>query len=214
MPLVPHAFYSFQWIPFFKGITAVLGILSLCFFSAPVCAAPSLFQQAIEVLQGGGKAVVTEAPSRAEVAFSPNGGATDLVVRAIDSATQSVRVASYSFTSRPIAAALARARGRGVDVALVVDHGEVQKGNHGLVSWIAEHNVPVRVDVIHTLLHDKYMVVDGKTVETGSFNFTAAAEQHNAENVLVLWDDPPLAALYAHDWQALWDKAEAYHTGR
>jgi hypothetical protein len=42
----------------------------------------------------------------AEIAFSPHGGATDLVVRTIASAHHTVRVAAYSFTSKPIALAL------------------------------------------------------------------------------------------------------------
>jgi hypothetical protein len=40
------------------------------------------------------------------IAFSPSGGATELVVRTIESAKKSVRVAAYSFTSKPTAQAL------------------------------------------------------------------------------------------------------------
>ena len=43
------------------------------------------------------------------------------------------------------------------------------------------------------------MVIDGETVITGSFNFTAAAQNRNAENLLVL-DDPALAAQYKANW--------------
>jgi hypothetical protein len=46
-----------------------------------------------------------------EIAFSPSGGATELVVKTIESAKTSVRVAAYSFTSKPIAQALAKKRG-------------------------------------------------------------------------------------------------------
>ena len=52
---------------------------------------------------------------------------------------------------------------------------------------------------------------DGKTVETGSFNYSAAAEHNNAENVIVLWESPRLAAAYTEDWQRLWDRAEPYY---
>jgi phosphatidylserine/phosphatidylglycerophosphate/cardiolipin synthase-like enzyme len=37
-------------------------------------------------------------------------------------------------------------------------------------------------------MHGKFLIVDRQTLETGSFNFTAAAEARNAENVLVLHD--------------------------
>ena len=149
-------------------------------------------------------------PVSVELAFSPAGGATGLVVKAIDSARQSVRVAAYAFTSRPIAKALVEARGRGVDVAVVVDHGEIAKESHSVVSTLTHAGIPLRVDIVHALQHDKYMIIDGKTVETGSFNYTAAAEQHNSENVIVLWDAPKLAAAYTTNWQSLWDAAEPY----
>ena len=48
-------------------------------------------------------------------AFSPRQGATALVVHTIDDARHTLRVAAYSFTSRPIADALIAARQRGVD---------------------------------------------------------------------------------------------------
>jgi phosphatidylserine/phosphatidylglycerophosphate/cardiolipin synthase-like enzyme len=60
-------------------------------------------------------------------------------------------------------------------------------------------------------MHDKYMDVDGKAVETGSFNHSAAAEHKNSENVIVLWDAPKLAAAYTEDWKKLWDQAEPYN---
>ena len=58
-------------------------------------------------------------PDSVEVAFSPSGGATELVVKVIGAAKQSIRVAAYAFTSRPIAKALVEARKLGVDVEIV-----------------------------------------------------------------------------------------------
>jgi phosphatidylserine/phosphatidylglycerophosphate/cardiolipin synthase-like enzyme len=69
---------------------------------------------------------------------------------------------------------------------------------------LAAARILVRADVVHTLQHDKYMVIDGKSVETGSFNDTAA-EQHNSENVILLGSAPKLAAAYGANWQSLWD---------
>jgi phosphatidylserine/phosphatidylglycerophosphate/cardiolipin synthase-like enzyme len=48
---------------------------------------------------------------------------------------------------------------------------------------------------------NKIIVIDGELVITGSFNFTKAAQQKNAEN-LVLIRDPALAARYAQNWDA------------
>jgi phosphatidylserine/phosphatidylglycerophosphate/cardiolipin synthase-like enzyme len=63
------------------------------------------------------------------------------------------------------------------------------------------------------IAHNKIMVIDGKTVLTGSFNFTKAAEDDNAENLLVI-QDPALAAKYAANWQAHLSHSEAYQGTR
>jgi phosphatidylserine/phosphatidylglycerophosphate/cardiolipin synthase-like enzyme len=44
--------------------------------------------------------------------------------------------------------------------------------------------------------HNKVMVIDGDTVITGSFNFTAAAEKSNAENLLIVAGKHALAEGY------------------
>jgi phosphatidylserine/phosphatidylglycerophosphate/cardiolipin synthase-like enzyme len=51
------------------------------------------------------------------------------------------------------------------------------------------------------------MVIDGATVETGSFNYTTAATKSNAENALVLRNAAELAKVYAAEWARLWDEA-------
>jgi phosphatidylserine/phosphatidylglycerophosphate/cardiolipin synthase-like enzyme len=56
-------------------------------------------------------------------------------------------------------------------------------------------------------MHDKFLIVDGQTLETGSFNFTAAAEARNAENVLVL-HDAALAQQFEQQWERLWNESE------
>ena len=40
-------------------------------------------------------------------------------------------------------------------------------------------------------IHNKVVFIDGETVITGSFNFTKAAEENNAENLLVIRDTNP-----------------------
>lgn len=142
----------------------------------------------------------------AEITFSPSGGATDLVVRTIESAKSSIRVAAYSFTSKPIATALLEARKRGIDVRVVVDKSNAT-ARYTAATFLANQGVPVRVDYRYAIMHDKFIVVDGGIVETGSFNFTAAGEKSNAENVIVL-HDPAVAERYEREWDRLWAESE------
>lgn len=183
-------------------------VLINSFLFSPATASP--LQETLNALHLGGEAQVVPPPTSLELAFSPDAGATDLILKAIRSAHKSIQVAAYSFTSRPIGAALVQAHNQGINVQIVMDHEEVKQRRHSLAPYLVASGVPLRVDIVHTLQHNKYMVIDGQTVETGSFNFTNAAEHQNAENILVLWNDPKLAASYADNWQNLWDKAEAY----
>ena len=137
----------------------------------------------VGVWQAGAEAPAP--PPSVEVHFSPRGGCQDAIVREIDAARQSVHVQAYSFTSVPIAKALVEAKNRGVKVAVVIDKSRVT-ATYSEGTFFANHGVPVFADGKEAIAHNKVMVIDGRTVITGSYNFTKAAEESNAENVLVI----------------------------
>ncbi len=66
-------------------------------------------------------------------------------------------------------------------------------------TFLANSGLPVFMDGDHATAHDKIMIIDGKTVITGSFNFTNAAEYKNAENLLIIKSDE-LAKIYTGNW--------------
>jgi phosphatidylserine/phosphatidylglycerophosphate/cardiolipin synthase-like enzyme len=147
--------------------------------------------------------VVAEQPAP-QVCFTPGGKCTDLVVSEIASARQSILVQAYSFTSVPILAALKAAHARGVDVEVILDKTSARASASGsrysAATYLANAGVPVWVDTTVAIAHNKVMIIDGARVITGSFNFTAAAESRNAENLLVL-ADPALAVQYKTNWE-------------
>ena len=59
---------------------------------------------------------------------------------------------------------------------------------------------PVLIDASHAIAHNKVMIIDSDAVITGSFNFTKAAEERNAENLLIIYYKE-LSALYAENWR-------------
>jgi cardiolipin hydrolase len=61
----------------------------------------------------------------------------------------------------------------------------------------------VRCDRDTSHMHHKFVVLDGRFVLTGSFNWTRAGVLENRENVLVL-DSAPVAAKYAAYFDRLW----------
>ena len=145
------------------------------------------------------------ATSPIEVAFSPEAGAEALVLKVISSARQSIQLAGYSFTSPAVVRGLIDAKRRGVNVKVLLD----DKGNRGQASVAAMNlivgaGIPLRIVSVYAIHHDKYIVVDGKHTETGSFNFSQAAAKSNSENVLVIWDNPTVAERYLSQWESRW----------
>ncbi len=132
-----------------------------------------------------------------DVEFSPKGGCTKAVVDALSAARSEVLVQAYSFTSPEIIGALRAAQARGVDVQVILDKGQdsarYEAGRAGLKN--------ISFDRKHAIAHNKVMVIDEAVVITGSFNFTAAAQNSNAENLLVI-PSPELAMVYKDNWSA------------
>lgn len=139
-------------------------------------------------------------PEGVQVFFSPNGGATAAVTRALAQATNSVLVQAYSFTSAPIAQALVEARRRGVIVQVILDRSQ-RTEKYSEADFLSHNEIPTLIDDQHAIAHNKIMIIDGYVVLTGSFNFTRAAEEKNAENLLVI-NDSVLARAYVENWHA------------
>ena len=133
------------------------------------------------------------------VFFSPRGGCTEAVVENLDAAKHTVLVQAYSFTSAPIAKALVAAHKRGVDVKVILDKSNLT-GKYSSADFVSHAGIPTWIDSRHAIAHNKIMVIDGQTILTGSFNFTKAAEENHAENLLVI-QDAALASKYAANWQ-------------
>jgi phosphatidylserine/phosphatidylglycerophosphate/cardiolipin synthase-like enzyme len=142
-----------------------------------------------------------QAPPSLAAHFSPKGGCTDAVVREIGHARREVLVLAYSFTSRPIAQALVEAKLRGVHVDIVLDHSNESEPHSDLHFFLEQGLVPV-IDPHHAIAHNKVMVIDGRTLVTGSFNFTQHAEQDNAENLLIIKGHPELVRAYKENFTA------------
>jgi len=135
------------------------------------------------------------------LAFSPLGEAENTVIAAIDAAKSEIKIAMFAFTNRPIRESVIRAKKRGVDVQVILDRKQASSSysvwRRG--EWKTEA-IPTRFSTqTRGFMHHKYAVIDGKTVLTGSFNWTGQAEGVNQENLLVL-ESPTLASRYLENF--------------
>ncbi len=56
-------------------------------------------------------------------------------------------------------------------------------------------------------MHNKFMIIDSHSIETGSFNYTKNAASHNAENVIYLRNRPDITKKYTQEFNRLWNEA-------
>lgn len=140
-------------------------------------------------------------PPSLEAHFSPKGGCTEAIVREIQHARHEILVLAYSFTSKAIAQALVDAKMRGVHVEIVLDHSNEKEEYTDLHFFLQQGLHPV-IDPHHAIAHNKVMVIDNRTLLTGSFNFTQHAETDNAENLLVIKGHPELVRVYKDNFHS------------
>ena len=114
-------------------------------------------------------------------------------------------VAVFTFTDGAVADALGRAKERGVKVRAILDARQSSQKSSQFITLQAR-GCQVRL-LSGTgrggLMHHKFLIVDGKRVWTGSYNFTGAADRNNAENGVLL-DDPKVAGRFAEEFERLW----------
>ena len=140
-----------------------------------------------------------------QVAFPPDEDANGLIVTAIREAHKTIQVQAFGFTSNEIAFALIAAKRRGVDVQVIADAEQVRKLENNKLGLMYQAGVRIWLDAQHQSAHNKIMVIDvdsaTPTVVTGSMNFTYSGQFKNAENVLILRGNKPLADAYSSNWQ-------------
>jgi phosphatidylserine/phosphatidylglycerophosphate/cardiolipin synthase-like enzyme len=138
------------------------------------------------------------------VCFTPSQPCLEEVVAAIASASRSIRVQAYGFSSKPILLALTAAHQRGVDVQIILDKSDADEKRgrrYRATKLVAEAGISVWIDdQVHTA-HNKVMVIDGHLIMGGSFNYTQAAAHKNAENVTFI-DNPQVASWYNENWES------------
>ncbi len=140
--------------------------------------------------------------------FSPGGDTEKDIAAALDFARETADIAVFSFYSQTIADAVLNAHKRGVKVRVLTDRVQASQSDVGKLFMDA--GVPFRWSQGFAgkgVMHNKFAVLDGKLLMTGSFNWSVNAQQNNFENEYYS-ADPALAAAFAAQFGDLFDAAE------
>jgi len=79
----------------------------------------------------------------------------------------------------------------GVAVTVILDKSQ-RTERYSSADFLAHAGVLTYIDAQHAIARNKVMLIDSATIVTGSFNFTRAAQEKNAEKVLILNGDQEL----------------------
>lgn len=149
-----------------------------------------------------------------EIVAGRGGGATDIrdrVLSGIDAARERIYL-ECPYVTEPYFERLGAARARGVDVVVVVPERINRLGlKQSIMDACRRHDLDLRLRP-GEMTHLKAMLVDGKTLFTGSANFDMLSATLQPE-VLAVTDDPALVAAFATRVQrpgmaASWDWPE------
>ena len=140
------------------------------------------------------------------VLFSPKGGTSKELARMIKAAKKEIVVAAYAFSSKYLGTALSDAIKRSVKVRIILD-GENARKAYSIDEWLAGEGIDVRfIEVAGGSMHHKFILIDGKLLMTGSYNFTNESEFRNHE-AAIFTNNKVLIQSFATEFERLWNLA-------
>jgi phosphatidylserine/phosphatidylglycerophosphate/cardiolipin synthase-like enzyme len=172
----------------------VIAILSL------LACNPAPSQSDVDGTRGGRVDVWFNAPgTRADNLWQPD--FIDQMVDLIDGAHATIDFAVMGFTNKDVIDALERAYLRGVQLRMVGDAGHLTNSGYERMYL---HHVPMSVGNMAHIMHDKFMVVDGRFVFASTANWSDSDLKMNSNNAVV-FDSPAVAADFTTEFQQMFD---------
>jgi phosphatidylserine/phosphatidylglycerophosphate/cardiolipin synthase-like enzyme len=140
-----------------------------------------------------------------ETYFSPGGGVAAHIDDVLAGAQRSIYFLAFAFTRKDFGQTLLDQAAAGRDVRGVFEGEQLAAGGDQVWTMLTQGGLApnIRKDGNAKNMHDKVFVVDRAIVVTGSYNFSASAENDNDENVLIL-HDPAIGAAYYAQWERVW----------
>jgi phosphatidylserine/phosphatidylglycerophosphate/cardiolipin synthase-like enzyme len=151
-------------------------------------------------------AAFVKAPQDQEVCFSPEEHCDLKLLKFVQSAQKSIDVAIYDINLDQLVHALL-IQSKKIPVRIIVDKKQA-KGSHSLVVLLLKAGANVRHGHQRGIFHNKFTIVDGKMVETGSFNYTNHASQANNENQIYL-ANPQIVDRFLKRFDTVWERADS-----
>ena len=141
--------------------------------------------------------------AKTEIYFSLCDDPETAIIENINKAEISIDIAMYAFTDKEISQAVVEAKERGVKIRIYLDRSQVE-AKYSSSRLLVEKGLEVRVSSNNYIMHNKFAIIDGKLVITGSYDWTASASTRNDENLLVI-DDEEIILRFQKQFENLWE---------
>lgn len=135
-----------------------------------------------------------------------------LFVKLINEAQRSIDLAIFDLEEPSAADALIAARKRGVKVRMVTDSDNIDQpgrapGLRQIHAAMNKAGIPIRADHRQPFMHNKFMIIDGIHVVTGSLNLTPFSMYRDNNNSLKI-TSKELAANYQAEFNRLFEQGQ------
>ena len=141
-------------------------------------------------------------PKSNEVCFSPENHCDIKLLKFIQSAEKSIDIAIYDINLDQIVHAVL-VKAKTIPVRILVDQKQAKTRN-SLVSTLKAAGANLKFGRQRGIMHNKFTLIDGKRLETGSFNYTHGGAFMNNENQIYL-DTPEIVEAYKARFEKIWN---------
>ncbi|NIA23871.1 MAG: DUF1669 domain-containing protein [Proteobacteria bacterium] len=143
------------------------------------------------------------------VYFSPD--IKNHLMTELKNAKESIDIAIYVFTDRDIAELLNKKAKEKVKIRVLF--GETSDEFSSSVDEILSSGMEKKKDGIHRfqsdgIMHDKFAIIDNKTLITGSYNWTYSANAKNNENLIIIKNNEGMVKSYKREFSRLWKRGK------
>lgn len=158
----------------------------------------------LEWIKDVNNALESGAMDLSDAFFSPGDACRDAIIHQISSARQHLRICVFTISDDRISQAILTSHKRGLDIQIITDNDKSFDMGSDVASF-SDAGIAVKIDGTSNHMHHKFMVVDGHTLITGSYNWTQSAARYNHENILLTRGDKVVGS-FLNEFKQLWEK--------
>jgi len=169
---------------------------------------PQNYPLIIKWLKNVNSAFDAQATQTSSAYFSPGDTCRNVIVNQITTAVSRVNICVFTISDDSITEAILQAHRTGKAVKLITDNDKsLDLGSD--IEQLHKAGIPIKMDETRNHMHHKFMVVDSRSLITGSYNWTRSAAMYNHENILVS-QDPGSVRSFLKEFDLLWQKMKDY----